>query len=350
MPVKKEEVSYFSLRNEILSKKFHPIYVLQGDEPYYIDELSNLIVNQALSEDERDFNLTICYGMDVDIRNVISSCKQYPAMSQYQVVVLREAQNVGKANNKQNAAELNLLKFYAEKPLTSTILVICYKGGSVKSTEFLNAMKKGQSGVVFSSSKLRDRDMPRVIHDYCQSIQVNIDEKSVSMLADFIGTDLSRMFGEIDKLKLLVGEAGRITPALIEENIGISKDYNNFELEDALIARNAVKAFKIVDYYKRNPKNNPVIVTISMIYGFFSNVLLVRTARDRSDEGLMAQVSSKSLFRVRKFKQAAQNYSTRSCVNIIGYLRECDVKSKGQGSRQDPYDLLHELVYKILHS
>lgn len=132
MPARREDVTYFSLRNEILQKKFRPIYLLQGDEPYYIDQLSDLIVNGALGEDERDFNLTICYGMDVDIRNVIATCKQYPAMSQYQVVVLREAQNVGKAQNKQNVSELNILKFYAERPLLSTILVVCYKGGSCK--------------------------------------------------------------------------------------------------------------------------------------------------------------------------------------------------------------------------
>lgn len=350
MPPKKEEVSYFSLRNEIISKKFRPIYVLQGEEPYYIDQLSDLIVDNALSIDERDFNLSINYGMDVDICNVIASCKQYPAMSQYQVVVLREAQNVGKANNKQNNAELNMLKFYAEKPLESTILIVCYKGGSIKATEFLNAMKANKSGVVFSSAKLRERDLPRVIHDYCRSLKLNIDDKSTSMLANFVGTDLSRMFGEIDKLRLLVKSDLCITPALIEENIGISKDYNNFELEDALIARHSEKAFKIIDYYRRNPKNNPVVVTVSMLYGLFSNVLLVNTAKNKTDEGLMAQLGARSIYRVRKFKEATRNYNTRACVNIISYLRDCDVKSKGQGSRQDAYDLLQELIYKILHA
>lgn len=350
MPVKREGMSYFALRNELLSKNFRPIYVLQGEEPYYIDELCNLIINQALTEEERDFNLTISYGMDVDIRNVIASCKQYPAMSQYQVVVLREAQNVGKANNKQNASELNLLKFYAERPLTSTILVVCYKGGNMKAKEFLNAMKKNQSGVVFSSPKIQNYSMPQVVYSYCQSIRVNIDEKSASMLANFIGNDLSRMFGEIDKLKLLVGENGQISPTLVEKNIGISKDFNNFELEDALLTRNAAKAFQIVDYYRRNPKSNPVPPTISFIFGFFSNVLLVKTARDKSQAGLFKLVSTNSSYRLGKFKKAAINYSTAACVNIIGYIRECNVKSIGQGSRQDPYDLLQELVYKILHS
>ncbi len=350
MPTKKEEVTFFSLRNEILNKKFRSIYILQGDEPYYIDQLSELIVSNALTEDEKDFNLTVYYGMDVDIRTVISTCKQYPTMSQRQVVVLREAQNVGKAQNKKNTDELNLLKFYAEKPLSSTILVICYKGDTMKSKELIDAIKKADSGVVMTSNKVRDYEMPKIIKEYCQSLRINIDEKSVLMLSDSVGTDISRMFGEIDKLKLLVTQDNRITPSLIEENIGISKDYNNFELEDALIARNATKAYKIIDYYKRNPKNNPPVVTVSMLYGFFSNVLLVRTSKDKTDQGLMAQCGTRSIFRLKKFKQAANLYSTRACVNIISYLRECDVKSKGQGSRQDAYDLLFELIYKILHS
>ena len=339
MPPKKEDITYFSLASEIKRKQFRPIYLLQGDEPYYIDKLSDLIVENALSEDEQAFNLTVCYGVDVEMRNVIAACKQYPAMSQYQVVVLREAQNIGKSGNK-HTSEMNMLKFYAQKPLDSTILVVCYKGGSVKATEFLNEMKNSKTGVAFTSSKLRDYEIPRVIKEYCKSINTNIEEKAVSMLAEFIGTDLSRLFGEIDKLKLLVDKDNNITAALIERNIGISKDYNYFELEDAIVNRNALKAFRIVDYYQKNPKNNPVIATISMLFPFFSNVLLVHTAKDKSDAGLMTQVGSKSMYRVRKFKDAARVYNTRACVNIISYLRDCDVKCKGQGSRQDPYELL----------
>lgn len=339
------------MRNEIKNHKFRPIYVLQGEESYYIDKLSDLIVNNALTEDERDFNLTVAYGMDVaDIKNIVAACRQYPVMAQHQVVVLREAQNVGKSNNKGNANELNLLRFYAEKPLESTILVICFKGGAMKAAQFTNAMKKAGTGVVFTSEKVREWQLPKTVMEYCSASNVNIDEKSASMLSASIGSDLTRLFAEIDKLKILLGNDNRITPKLIEENIGISKDYNNFELEDALIARNAVKAYKIIDYYQRNPKNNPAVMVVSSLFGFFSNVLLVNTSRDRSDQGLMAAVNNRSPFRLKKFKQGAMAYNTRSCINVIGYIRECDMKSKGQGSRQDAYDLLKELVYKILHS
>ena len=302
MPPKKEEITYFSLKREIEQKQFRPIYVLQGEEPYYIDKLCGLIVDNALTEDEKAFNLTLCYGVDVEMRNVIAACKQYPAMSQYQVVVLREAQNVGKAGNK-HASEINMLQFYAQKPLDSTILVICYKGGSIKANDFTKELKKTK-GIVYTSNKVRDYEVPKLVREYCRSINVNIDEKSVSMLAEHIGSDLSRLFGEIDKLKLLTDAKNMITPDLIERNIGYSKEFNIFELE----------------------------------------------AKDRSEAGLMEQVNIRSPFRVKKLVEAASSFSKRSCVNIISYIRKCDVKSKGQGSRQDPYDLFKELIYKILHS
>lgn len=349
MPPKKNDISYFGLCNEIKNKQFRPIYVLQGEEPYYIDKLSDLIVENALTEDERDFNLTIVYGIDADIRQVVNACKQYPVMAQRQVVILREAQNMSKPGVSIEK-ELNLFKFYAQKPLESTILVICNKGGNLKALEFLKELKASKAGVVFTSNKVRDYELPRMVVDYVKSAACYIDEKSATMLADFVGTDLARLFSEIDKLKMLVGPDKRITPDLIERNIGISKDYNNFELEDAFISRNAEKVYRILDYFEKNPKNNPAVITVSMLFSFFTNVLLVRTARDKSEKALLAQINSQSTFRLGKFKKAANNYSTLACVNIISYVRECDVKSKGQGSRQNAYDLLKDLAYKILHS
>lgn len=350
MAEKKDAVTYFSLRKDIEARKLQPIYLLQGEEPYYIDKLSELIVDTALQEDEKDFNLSIYYGTDADVREVISTCKQYPAFSEYKVVVLREAQNVAKQSGGRSK-DLDLFKLYAENPLRSTILIVCNKDGAIKSKAFVDALKKHKTGVVFESNKVRrDSDLKQLINNYATSISCNIDMKSVTMLADFIGNDLSRLFSELDKLKLLVGDNKNITPELIERNIGISKDYNNFELEDALATKNATKAYRIIDYYEKNPKNNPVVVTVSMLFGFFSSVLLVRTCKDQSQQALLAAAGTKSVFRLGKFKDAARYYSTQACVNIIGYLRECDVRSKGMGSRQDSYALLRELVYKILHS
>lgn len=349
MPPKKEEITYFSLKKEIEKKQFRPIYVLQGDEPYYIDKICDMIVDNALTEDEKAFNLTVCYGIDVEMRNVIAACKQYPAMSNYQVVVLREAQNVGKAGNK-HSSEMNLLQFYAQKPLGSTILVVCYKGGALKANDFTKELKK-TDGVIFTSNKIRDYEAPKLIREYCRSVGVNIDEKSVSIMAEHIGADLSRLFGEIDKLKLLAASNNNtITPELIEKNIGYSKEFNIFELEDALVSRNQLKAYRIVDYFQKNPKNNPLVPVLGSLFNFFTNILLIQTARDKSDSGLMEQVNIRTPFRLRKLKEAASSFSKRAAVNIISYIRECDLKSKGQGSRQDSYELFKELVYMILHS
>ena len=222
---KKEDVTFLGLLSSIKSKNFKPIYVLHGEESYYIDRLEEAIVQSALTPDEQDFNLNIIYGADInDIRNVISICKQYPAMAQYQVVVIREAQVVGKLNNKGNANELNQLKHYATQPLASTILVVCNKGEAIKGKEFVDAVKKNNTGVIFRSDKLREgRPVELAAMEYIKSLGCTIDDKALSMIASNVGNDISRLYTEIDKLKILVSDNNRITPELIEKNIGISK-------------------------------------------------------------------------------------------------------------------------------
>ncbi len=349
MAEKKETVTYSSLARDIKAHRFSTIYVLQGDEPYYIDKLQELIIAQALDESERDFNLDIHYGDTARVTDVINSCKQYPTFAERRVVVLREAQLVAKQAGHKD--DLNLFRHYADKPAPSTVLVICHKEGDLKAKEFIDVLRKTGTGVVFTSSRVRnDRDLRSVITSYVAQAGAAIDVKSVQMLGDYIGPDLSRLFGEIDKLVLLIGNGKSITPELIERNVGISKDFNNFELEDALRTRNAAKAYRIIDYFERNPKNNPVIVTVSMLFGFFSGVLLVRASKDKSPQALMAATGTKSQWRLEKFMEASRNYSTRACVNIISYLRECDARCKGIGSRQNEYALLRELVFKILNS
>lgn len=348
MAVKRDTVTFTSLNKEIKSGNFKNIYVLQGEEPYFIDRLQELIIDTALTEDQRDFNLSLYYGNTANVREVISACQQYPAFSQYKVVVVREAQLISKQPGHKN--DMDLFASYAEKPLPSTILVICHKGDALKSKSFTDALKAAKSGVVFTSKKVREgRDLETMIVSYATSLGCNIDSKATSMLADHIGTDISRLFSELDKLAMLTDD-NNISPLLIEQNIGISKDYNNFELEEALARRDAAKAFRIVDYFERNPKNNPSVVSIAMLFSFFSNALLTATASDKSLEGIMDVVGTRSQWRARKFLDTTRVYSTRSLVNIIGYLRECDTRSKGIGSRQDQYALLKDLVYKILHA
>jgi DNA polymerase-3 subunit delta len=348
MAVKRETVTFTSLSKEIKGGKFRNIYVLQGEEPYYIDRLQQLIIDTALTEDQRDFNMSLYYGNTANVREVISACQQYPAFSERKVVVVREAQLIAKQPGHKN--DLDLFASYAEKPMPTTVLVICHKGGALKSKPFSTALKEASTGVVFDSNKVKEgRELENLIVSYANSLSCNIDNKATSMLADHIGTDIARLFSELDKLAMLA-EGGNITPLLIEKNIGISKDFNNFELEDALGKRDAVKAFRIVDYFERNPKNNPSMISVAMLFSFFSNVLLTATARDKSLDGIMALVGTRSQWRARKFLDATRMYNTRSLVNIIGYLRECDTRSKGIGSRQDQYALLKELVYKILHA
>lgn len=348
MAVKRDTMTFTSLSKEIKGGKFRNIYVLQGEEPYYIDRLQQLIIDTALTEDQRDFNLSLYYGNTANVREVISACQQYPAFSERKVVVVREAQLIPKQPGHKN--DLDLFASYAEKPMLTTVLVICHKGGTLKSKPFSTALKEANSGVVFDSNKVKEgRELENLIVSYANSLGCNIDHKATSMLADHIGTDIARLFSELDKLAMLA-EDGNITPLLIEKNIGISKDFNNFELEDALGKRDAAKAFRIVDYFERNPKNNPSVISISMLFSFFSNVLLAATASDKSPDAIMALVGTRSTWRVRKFLDATRMYNTRSLINIIGYLRECDTRSKGIGSRQDQYALLKELIYKILHA
>ena len=348
MAVKRETVTFTALNKEIKSGKFRSIYILQGEEPYFIDRLQELIIETALTEDQRDFNLSLFYGNTANVREVISTCRQYPAFSQYKVVVVREAQLISKQPGHKD--DLDLFASYAEKPLPSTILVICHKGATLKSKPFTDALKTAKSGVIFDSNKVREgRDLEAMIVNYANSLGCNIDTKATSMLADHIGTDIARLFSELDKLSMLADDKN-ITPLLIERNIGISKDFNNFELEEALSKRDAVKAFRIVDYIEHNPKNNPPMVSVAMLFSFFSNVLLAATARDKSPEGIMSLVGTRSQWRARKFLDATRMYNIRSLINIISYLRECDTRSKGIASRQDQFALLKELVYKILHA
>ena len=348
MAVKRESVTFTSLSKEIKNGSFKNIYALQGEEPYFIDQLQQLIIDTALTEDQQDFNLSLFYGNTANVREVISACQQYPAFSQYKVVVVREAQLIPKQQGHKN--DLDLFASYAERPLPSTILVVCHKGGALKSKPFTDALKASKSGVVFTSNKVREgRDLQTLIAGYTDSQGCTIDAKATSMLADHIGTDISRLFSELDKLVML-SQDHNITPLLIERNVGISKDFNLFELEDALSRRDAAKAFRIVDYFERNPKNNSTMQIVALLFSFFSNVLLTSTARDKSPEAIVSQVGASSQWRARKYLETTRMYNTRSLVNIIGYLRECDTRSKGIGSRQDQYALLKELVYKILHA
>lgn len=336
-----KEVTYEEIVRNLKNEVYSPIYFLMGEEDYYIDRISDYLVNHALTETEKEFNLTVLYGADTDIATVINAAKRYPMMSKYQVVVVKEAQHL------RNIEELT---YYLQKPLASTILVFCYKHGALDRRKKITAEIE-KAGVLFESKKLKEAQLPGFISSYLKRKQVEIEPKASEMMAEFIGADLNRMAGELEKL-IITLPAGqkRITPELIERNIGISKDYNNFELRNALIAKDVLKANQIVKYFEENPKNNPLQVTLAVLFNFFANLMLAYYAPEKTDQGIATQLGLRSPWQSKDYMIAMQKYSGVKVMQIIGAIRECDAKSKGIGNPSTPDgELLRSLVYMILH-
>lgn len=339
---KKDTNLYLEILKDVRNKNFKPVYFLMGEESYFIDLITDAIIENALTDDERDFNQTIMYGADIDnYGTVVNAAKRYPMMAPRQLVVVKEAQQV---------ANIELLSFYLKQPLASTILVINHKHGVVKGKKLLSEIE--QVGVLYESKKLYDNQLPAFINNYVAATGRTIENKAMQMIADYIGSDLNRLTSELDKLRISMGEAKtRITPEDVERNIGVSKDFNNFELLNAIVTRNVFKANQIVNYFERNPKNNPFIVTISVLFGFFSNLMLAFFAADKSEQGLMQELKLRSTFQSRDYITAMRNYNAFKCIDIIALLRQYDARSKGIGatSNTSEGEMLRELVFKIMH-
>ena len=312
-----------------------------GEESYYIDRISEYIAQTVLNENEKEFNQTILYGADTDIATIINAAKRYPMMSKYQVVIVKEAQGV------KNIDELS---YYLQKPLESTILVLCHKHGVLDRRKKL-AAEIEKVGVLFESKKIKDTQLAGFITSYLKRKSIEIEPKASEMMAEFVGTDLSRMAGELEKLIITLPKGQkRITPEQIEQNIGISKDYNNYELRNALIIKDVFKANQIIKYFEENPKTNPLQMTLSVLFNFFSNLMLAYYAPEKSEQGIAAQLGLKSPWQSKDYLAAMRKYSGVKVMQIIGEIRYCDAKSKGVGnSSLGDGELLRELVYKILH-
>lgn len=334
-------MTYEDIAKDIKNGKFAPVYLLMGEEDYYIDRISDYIVEKALDENEKEFNLTIMYGLDTDMASVVNNAKRYPMMSEHQVVVVKEAQNLRSWEE---------LSFYMQKPLTSTILVFCYKHGTMDRRKKIVAEIE-KNGVVFESKKLKENLLPGFITTYMKRRKMEIDDTAAQLMAEFVGNDLNRLAGELDKLIITMPkDRNRITPVEIERNIGISKDYNNFELKNALITKDTLKANKIVKYFSDNPKSNPLQPTLALLFNYFSNLMVAYYAPERTENGVAAYLGLKSPWLAKEYIAGMKAYTGVKVMNIITQIRLCDARSKGIGNVSlSPGELLRELVYFILH-
>ncbi|MBB3124780.1 DNA polymerase-3 subunit delta [Mesoflavibacter sabulilitoris] len=328
------------LVTDIKNGNIKPIYLLMGEEPYYIDKISEFIEETILTEEERGFNQMVLYGRDVAVEDIVSNAKRFPMMAERQVVIVKEAQDLSRTFDK--------LDDYAKNPQPSTVLVLCYKYKTVdKRKAVYKAIKK--SGVVFESKKLYDNQVPDWIKRVLSPKGYTITPKASQLLVEFLGTDLGKINNELEKLQIVLPKNTQITPEHIEENIGISKDYNNFELRKAIGARDSVKAFKIVQYFADNPKDNPMVVTVALLFNFFSQLLQLHGMNDKNPRSVASALRVNPYF-VNEYLDAARNFPMRKVSQVVALLREFDVKSKGVNSNAVPQgDLLKELLVKILN-
>ena len=329
-----------SIVNDIKTGNVKPIYFLMGEEAYYIDRISDFIESNVLDEAEKGFNQVVMYGRDVTIEEIVSSAKRYPMMAEKQVIIVKEAQDLSRTIEK--------LVSYAENPQPTTVLVINYKYKKLdKRKKLYKAIDK--AGVLFESKKLFDNQVSDWIRRVLSGRNYKIEPKAALMLVEFLGTDLSKINNELEKLITILPKDSIISPSHIEENIGISKDFNNFELRKAVGEKQVVKANRIINYFAENPKNNPIVMTISLLNSFFTQLLQYHGLQSK-DKMSVAKALGVNPYFVSDYATAAKNYPMRKVSQIIGLLREADVKSKGVGANGMPQaDILKELLFKIMH-
>jgi DNA polymerase-3 subunit delta len=339
---KKEELTFEEICRQIKAKHFAPVYMLMGEEPFFIDQITDLLIKHVLDESERDFNQTILYGADTDVAGLFNAARRFPMMAERQLVVVREAQLI---------RDIEMLANYVKNPLRSTVLVVNYKYKTLDGRKTL-AMLCDKIGVLFESRKISDYRLPAFITSLLKERDTGIDSKSAQMLADFLGNDLNRLCRELDKLAILLPATGpkRITPELIEQNIGISKEYNNFELQKAIITKDVLKANRIIQYFEKNPKNNSIQITLSVLFNYFSNLLICYYTADHSESSLMAALGLKNSFQLKDYLAGMKNYSAMKVFHLISDIRTADARSKGVENTSLTYaDIMKELLYKILH-
>jgi len=331
-------MDYNSLLKALKAKKFQPIYLLMGEESFFIDALTKVFQNEVLPKEQQDFNLSVVYGKDVTVTQIIAMAKRFPMMSDYQVVIVKEAQEL--------ARSIDTLESYVAAPNPTTILVLCYKYKKIdKRKKIYKSINK--SGVVFESKKLYDNQVGGWIEDFLHQQGFQIVPKATYMLVEFLGTDLQKISNELSKLAIVHTKDTPITPEVVETHIGISKDFNIFELTKAIGVRDVAKSYRIVHYFIENPKEKPLIVTISMLFTFFSKVMQYHAISHKNPNDIAAELKVNRYF-IKDYAQAAKQYPMKKITQIIHQIKIADLKSKGLGmSPLGQEDILKELLVVI---
>ena len=341
MAERKPVATYDNIMRDLKARNFAPVYILMGEEAYFIDRISDYIAENVMTPEERDFNQTILYGADTTAAQVADLSRGYPMMADHRVVIVKEAQAM---------KSWDALEIYFDKPVPSTILVLCYKNGSIKRKKMI--AKAEAIGVVFESKKRRDYELQSFIRNYLATKNATIDEKSTFIIAEHIGADLNRLASELDKILISLPEDDRrITPAIIEEQIGVSKDFNAFEFRNAIVDKNIYKANQIMIYFEKNPKAGSIYAFLPMIFNYFQNLMAAYYAPAPKNENAVAKyLDLKSTWGARDYIMGMRNYSGRKTLDIISKIREIDAKSKGlDNPSTGAGDLMKELVFFILH-
>ena len=342
MTEKKSSITFEDIMRRIEQRQYAPVYILMGDESYYIDQIADAIANSVLKPEEQDFNQTILFGADVTAAQVVDIAKGYPMMSSHRVVIVKEAQNV---------KSLDALEKYLVNPMSTTILVWCHKNGLIDKRKKVVA-KAESVGIVFESKKKRDYELNTFINKYLKEKNVQIDAKSSDMIAEHVGADLSRLVSELDKIILSLDDKNRIiTPEMVEQKIGISKEFNTFELRSAIINKDVYKANLIINYFEKNPKSGSIYAFLPLLFSYFQNLMIAYYAPNRSNEADVARfLELKSSWAAKDYILGMRNYSGVKAMQIIEKIREVDAKSKGLDNPNTSADeLMKELLFFILH-
>lgn len=332
-------MNYKEIITEIGNKELKPVYFLMGNEPYYIDKLSDRFSKDLLSNEEQQFNQVTLYGKDINTEQIISEAKQFPFGSERRIVIIKEAQQL---------KNIERIDSYLDNPQETTVLVICYKGGSVdKRKKFGKNLQK--KSVVFQSNKIYDDKIPSWISSYVIKNGYQIENSAIAILSEYLGNDLSKISNELEKLMLVVKIEDPISTKLIEEHIGISKDYNVFELQNALGKRDIMKANLIVNHFAENTKNHHIIQILSLLFSFFQKIMIYHFLEDKSTKNASSILKVNPFF-ISQYQKGAQNYNKKQLFHIFEYLKEYDLKSKGVNNKSTKQgELLKELIFKILH-